>query len=114
MSNLNISESVKVKNKRIYQSYKYKKLFQLINDSVKDYSTNILNLKRDKQITVSPINKITYKNEKKNNNKIQYNNFSKKIDEYNDTSLKNFWKKLIEDINVEYKYSILDPKNKIV
>ena len=114
LSNLNISESVKVKNKRIYQSYKYKKLFQLINDSVKDYSTNILNLKRDKQITVSPINKITYKNEKKNNNKIQYNNFSKKIDEYNDTSLKNFWKKLIEDINVEYKYSILDPKNKIV
>lgn len=114
LNNLNISESVKAKNKKIYQSYKYKKLFELINDSNKDYSQNILNLKRDKKITVSPINKITYKNEKKNNNKIQWNNFSKKIDEYNGNSLKNFWKKLIEDINVEYKYSILDPRNKIV
>lgn len=115
LSNLNISESVKAKNKKIYQSYKYKRLFELINDSKKDYTPNILNLKRDKKVIVytpSTSIKISKNLEKtlKMKEKKKNNNFSKKIDEYNGNSLKTFWNNLLEDINAEYKNFILKKK----
>ena len=83
----------KCKNKKLFQSFKYKRFFDFIENCNKDYPDNvpILTLKRNKDLK-----KIKIKPKIIN---LTTNHYLKKIDNNKCDSLKELWKNLLNDVS---------------
>tara|TARA_Y100000385_G_scaffold163306_1_gene169249 strand:+ start:14443 stop:15246 length:804 start_codon:yes stop_codon:yes gene_type:complete len=94
---LNNSEATKSKNKKLFQSFKYKRLFDFIENCNKKYIDNIpiLTLKRNKDFK----KKIDTKNPKKEIINLTTNNYLRQIDNNKCKSLNELWKNLLNDIS---------------
>lgn len=107
LDRLDNSEATKSKNKKLFQSFKYKRLFNFIEKCNKNYTDNIpiLTLKRTKDFK-----KFHTKTSKKQIINLTTNNYLRKIDDNKCKSLNELWKNLLNDVSNDLEDKTLSKK----